>query len=270
MTAIDDELAHWLARWDLTVDGEAFVGPYSGNVLAPVRQGETLAMLKLARSPQERLGAQVMVWWDGHGAAPVLAQASEALLLLRGADTAELVDRAHGRGDEAATRILCAAVAALHRPREAPPPQGLKTLTELFRALREAAARDARFVESWAIAEVLLADPRDVVLLHGDMHHRNVLDFGPRGWLAIDGWGVWGERGYDYANIARNPDLATASKPGRMRRQVELIAEVAGLEIGRQLRWTAAHAYLSAAWCVEDGIDASPAFQLAEIAVSLL
>jgi type IV secretion system protein VirD4 len=32
----------------------------------------------------------------------------------------------------------------------------------------------------------LLAEPRDVGVLHGDLHHDNVLDFGARGWLAID------------------------------------------------------------------------------------
>jgi streptomycin 6-kinase len=270
MSAMRDELAPWLLRWGLTPDGDGFVSPYSGNILAPVRRDDTPAMLKLARSAREQLGGQVMAWWDGQGAAPVLAQDGEALLLLRGTDTAQLVAMAHDGRDEAATRILCGVVAGLHAPGKTPPPEGLKTLDELFRALREAADRDVRFAKGWGIAGPLLADPRDVVVLHGDVHHRNVLDFGARGWLAIDGWGVWGERGYDYANIARNPDLETASKPGRMRRQVELIAEMADLEIGRQLCWTAAHAYLSAAWCVEDGIDASPAFQLAQIATSLL
>ncbi|WP_430515673.1 aminoglycoside phosphotransferase family protein, partial [Inquilinus limosus] len=37
-----------------------------------------------------------------------------------------------------------------------------------------------------AIARDLLAERREIVTLHGDLHHDNVLDFGPRGWLAID------------------------------------------------------------------------------------
>ncbi|MGL1446713.1 aminoglycoside phosphotransferase family protein, partial [Vibrio parahaemolyticus] len=31
-------------------------------------------------------------------------------------------------------------------------------------------------------ARALLDDPREVGVLHGDLHHDNVLDFGPRGW----------------------------------------------------------------------------------------
>jgi hypothetical protein len=46
---------------------------------------------------------------------------------------------------------------------------------------------------------------RDVVVLHGDMHHENILKFSSRGWLAIDPKGLVGERGFDYANIFCKP-----------------------------------------------------------------
>ncbi|MBH1547375.1 hypothetical protein I5U09_16900 [Stenotrophomonas maltophilia] len=55
-------------------------------------------------------------------------------------------------------------------------------------------------------ARRLLADPGDVVPLHGDIHHGNILDFGDRGWLAIDPKRLKGERGFDYANLFCNPD----------------------------------------------------------------
>jgi streptomycin 6-kinase len=213
--------APWLERWNLTPDGAPFLGPWTGNHLVPVRQAGVAAVLKIAHSAQEQLGGRVLAWWAGQGGAPVLAQEGEALLMVRAVDAGALKAMAREGRDEAADTILCAAIAALHRPRPTPPPEGLLTLAELFRALREAAGRDDRLQPSWAVAEALLADPRDVVVLHGDMHHENVLDFGPpeeggRGWLAIDPWGVIGERTYDYANIARNPDLETAIKPGRL------------------------------------------------------
>jgi len=55
---------------------------------------------------------------------------------------------------------------------------------------------------------LLLADQHDVGVLHGDIHHGNILDFGPRGWLTIDPKGLIGERDFDYANLFCNPDLA--------------------------------------------------------------
>nr|WP_249123342.1 MULTISPECIES: aminoglycoside phosphotransferase family protein [unclassified Bradyrhizobium] len=63
----------------------------------------------------------------------------------------------------------------------------------------------------------MLAEPRDVVVLHGDLHHDNVLDFGERGWLAIDPRCLRGERGFDYANIFTNPDMADPSRPVTIR-----------------------------------------------------
>lgn len=101
----------WLDLWSLTPDGEPFVTPYAGSRLLPVRQGSTAAMLKLAASDDERRGGAVMEWWNGVGAAPVLAREGEALLMVR----AEGERTLHREDNATATAILCAAVDALHR-----------------------------------------------------------------------------------------------------------------------------------------------------------
>jgi streptomycin 6-kinase len=103
-------------------------------------------------------------------------------------------------------------------------------------------------------------------VLHGDIHHENVLDGGARGWLAIDPKGLLGERGFDYANILCNPDIETAGAPARLRAGVAIIAREAGLEPSRILNWALAYAGLSASWTLGDGEDASPALEIAEIA----
>ncbi len=40
-------------------------------------------MLKVATEPEERRGADTMTWWDGDGAAQVLAHEGDALLMER-------------------------------------------------------------------------------------------------------------------------------------------------------------------------------------------
>lgn len=105
-------------------------------------------------------------------------------------------------------------------------------------------------------------------MLHGDIHHDNILDFGPRGWLAIDPKRLIGERGFDYANLFCNPDHATAT--GRFARRVAVVTEAAGLERKRLLQWILAWAGLSAAWCLSDGGPPETALAVAALAAAEL
>jgi streptomycin 6-kinase len=106
------------------------------------------------------------------------------------------------------------------------------------------------------------------VVLHGDIHHGNVLDGGERGWLAIDPKGLFGERTFDFVNILRNPDAATALAAGRFDRQVEVLAAAASVERQRLLDWTLAFAGLSAAWHLADGTPADLDFAVAALAAA--
>jgi len=254
----------WLARWALTPDGAPIVTQSSR--LLPVRQGGRPAMLKIATEPEERRGAALMPWWEGDGAVRVLALEEEALLMERAMGTRSLIAMARAGQDDEASRVLCATAARLHLPRLQPPPD-LVPLPRWFAQLGPAAARKGGILARCArVAERLLADPRESVVLHGDLHHGNVLDCGARGWCAIDPKGLAGERCFDFANILRDPDFEIAVTPGRMARQVAVIAAAAGLDPVRLLQWVFAFAGLSAAWIFDDGGD--PRLDLAVAAIA--
>jgi streptomycin 6-kinase len=255
----------WLTRWALTADGTPFETEYTHSRLLPVRRGGQAAMLKIATVEEERRGASLMAWWGGDGAAPVMAFQDEALLLARAQGGDDLAAMSRAGDDRQALEVLCGVAAALHRPRGAATPSRLPSLERWFSSLRDAASLDPRLGDAWRISAGLLADPRDPVVLHGDVHHGNVLDFGDRGWLAIDPKGLTGERAYDYANIFRNPDAVTALAPGRLRARLDLVARLADLEPQRLLRWVAAHAGLSAAWALEDQRDAGWSLQVLNV-----
>jgi streptomycin 6-kinase len=258
----------YLARWGLTPDG-APIATRSSDLL-PVRRARVPAMLKIAREAEERRGGLLMSWWGGDGAARVLAQDGAALLLERATGQGSLVEMARRGRDDEASRILCAVAARLHAPRPCPPPE-LIPLPRWFEALEPAAARHGGvFRLAAATARELLAKPSEVVVLHGDIHHGNVLDFPPRGWLAIDPKGLVGERYFDFANLFCNPDLGTATAPGRLARQAAVVAETAGLDRSRLLGWILAWAGLSAAWHLEDGEPAETALSVARLAAAEL
>jgi streptomycin 6-kinase len=115
-----------------------------------------------------------------------------------------------------------------------------------------AATHGGIFVQCTEAARNLLAEPRECAVLHGDLHP-DVLDFGARGWLAIDPKRLVGERGFDFANIFTNPDLTdparpVATEPGRFARRLEVVTEAAGAERERLLYWILGWSGLSAAW----------------------
>ena len=265
----DPAFAPWLARWELTPDGNPERTGYAGNLLLPVRQGGVAAILKLSRHPEDRRGAALMAWWDGDGAARVLAREGEALLMERLEGPRSLVTMARGGLDDAASEVLCAVADRLHANRPKPPPAELIPLDVWLRALAPAAqAQGGVLVRCQAMAQRLLAADEEPCVLHGDLHHANVLD-SPRGWLAIDPKGIRGPRGYDYANILCNPDAGTALAPGRLERQAAVVAEAARLPRERLIQWLLVHAGVSAAWCVQDGFDPAAALAIAEIASRL-
>ncbi|WP_331691615.1 aminoglycoside phosphotransferase family protein [Pseudomonas sp. ZY71] len=267
---VADIFEPWLRRWALVPDGAPIITP--GSRLLPVRLNDRPAMLKVALDVDEKYGNRLMTWWDGDGAAQVLAHHEDGLLLERAMGSRSLMHMAMNGEDDEASRILCSALARLHAPRETPPPP-LVELGPWFASLRIATAQHGGlYALSLQTAENLLANPQDVVVLHGDMHHDNVLDFGERGWLAIDPKRVRGERGFDYANLMCNPDLPTATDPARFRRQLDVIVETAGLDHRRLLQWVLAFAGLSAAWFLEDDAleQASGQLKVAQIAASML
>jgi streptomycin 6-kinase len=255
--------ASWIERWDLAPDGAPIV-THSSRLL-PVRYRGLPAMLKVAPG-EEKDGGRILEWWNGDGAARVYALQDEAVLMERVAGPRSLVEMARHSDDDAATRILCAATDRLHRPHGKALPK-VPTLDEWFAPLASMAAeRGGLLAQADAAARELLATPRDVVLLHGDIHHGNILDGGARGWLAIDPKGLLGERTFDYANILRDPDGEVALRPGRLRRQVTVIAEAARVERRRLLQWVLAFCGLSAAWIYADGD--SPDLNLAVAALA--
>lgn len=261
--------AGYVTRWNLIPDGRPITTRTSD--LLPVLYKGIPAILKIAREPEERWGGPLMVWWDGEGAARVLAHEGDALVLERAVGQRSLDEMAQSGHDDEASRIICDVAAKLHAPRPQPAPE-LIPLTHWFAELEPAALRMGGVLrQSLDASRGLLREPQSVGVLHGDLHHGNILDGGMRGWLAIDPKRLLGERAFDFANIFCNPDLETASAPGRLARQATVVALAAGLDRRRLLRWILAYAGLSAAWSMgTSDEDPDLALLIAELAAAEL
>jgi streptomycin 6-kinase len=249
----------WLARWSLVADGKP-IRTHASQLL-PVLHDGTPAMLKLPEVEDERRGYLPLDYWNGDGAARLLARSEhgEAMLIERATGQRSLaaMARSGATGDDEATVILCDAIAALQKPR-GPAPTGLIPLYVWFKDLFPAAdRRGGLLVRAAAEASTLLPAQQEILPLHADLHHDNVLDFEQRGWLAIDPKSVIGDRAFEYTILFCDPDLAdpeppVAVAPGAFERRLEIVLAKSGLERQRLLRWIIAWCGLSASWFLED------------------
>src|SRR5262249_36356362 len=138
-------------------------------------------------------------------------QDTNGFLMERALPGAELSSLSLCGQDDDATHVLCDMILALHT--KAPPPGEWKTVEHLalgFKRNRAKASRhpllrpdlidraERTFLE-------LCSTQSDRFLLHGDLHHMNVLKDDTRGWLVIDPKGVIGELAYETASILHNP-----------------------------------------------------------------
>jgi streptomycin 6-kinase len=269
----DPILVPYLDRWQLVPDGAVIITPAAR--LLPVRRGTMPTMLKVVTLDEAKRGVDLLAWWDGQGAARVYERDGDALLMERALGGRSLVDFARTGRDDEATHILCDTIATLHMPHARPLPD-LTPLDVWFAPLSDVArTHGGLLARADGFARELLAAPRDVMPLHGDIHHENVLDFGPRGWLAIDPHAVLGERGFDYANIFCNPDLgdpalSIARDRARFLRRVEIVVERSGIERQRLLQWVLAWCGLSAAWFIGDGANADIDLAIAKMVIAEL
>lgn len=259
----------WLTAWGLTPDGEAITAGASSSLILPVRRDGAPAILKVAVDAEEKRGGAVMAYYAGGGAAEVLAHDDQAVLLERLDGPRSLVEMAHGGEDEAACRILCETAARLQAPRPGPLPQALIHLEPWFAALWPRAEADGGFFAKAArIARELLARDQAHVVLHGDIHHGNVLDGGDRGWGAIDPKGLIGPRGYDYANMICNPDAHTARR--HFNRRLEIVSQMSEQSREDVLKWLAAYTGLSASWTLSVAGDPWQALDTGGLALAEL
>ncbi len=93
------------------------------------------------------------------------------------------------------------------------------------------------------------------VLLHGDLHHDNILATTNERWVAVDPKGLIGEPSYEIGALLRNPlpDLLRLPHPERiLARRVDGLAERLGFQRARVRDWGFAQAVLSAWWGFED------------------
>lgn len=117
------------------------------------------------------------------------------------------------------------------------------------------------------LRDQLLKSSSKEVLLHGDLHHENILSNGD-GWVVIDPKGIIGESAFEVAAFIRNPipDLLTVDNSKEIiSRRIISFAKFLNISEGRILDWCFVEAVLSWVWNIEDNLDTNYFEKLTEL-----
>ena len=221
-------------------------------------------MLKIVNEATgEWRAGQVLAAFGGSGVVHVL-EAVDGVMLLEHLDPATPLSTLCRRGDDGdATRILAS---VMRRMAPIAEPAGIPSLRDWVVSFDRYAACGHQAIPQDVVADArrvyleLCESQRNPRLLHGDLHHDNVLCDSRRGWLAVDPKGVIGELEFEVGVALRNPnDMPDLfGSPDVIRSRVRILEHQLHLDHSRILAWAYAQAVLAAIWLVEDEVSVAP------------
>jgi streptomycin 6-kinase len=171
------------------------------------------------------------------------------------------------KDDECATSVFAGVVRRMRKA--APTESNFPSIVDWakgFQRLRDRFSGNAGpFPESVVNrADTLMAElidsMSDAVLLHGDLHHWNILSAEREPWLCVDPQGVVGEQEYEIGAWLRNPfpDILKITDPKEfLARRVDQLSEELGFDRNRIIGWAYSQAVLAGVWSFEEGSDDS-------------
>lgn len=254
-------------KWNLVPAGNPLVT--HASCLQPALQGNWPVMMKTSDRSDELRGFTLLEWWNGEGAVRMLARDGHTILMDRATGAASLSAMSEAGHDDEAISIICQVLERLHNANHADPPS-LVPLSIWFEPLFASTSTESFVRRGKQLAARLLASTEPACVLHGDMHHGNIVSMSTGEWLAIDPQALAGPRAFDYANIFRNPNLEIAADPVRFRARLARVATCSGVERTVLLAWIVALCALSHSWGEDVRLSAGTDQIIAERALAQL
>lgn len=202
----------------------------------------------------------------GFGAVNVLIE-NNGMLLLEHAIPGVSLKTYFPEKDNDAIQITCECIKRLHQapiPTDYDLPHVKNWLTVLDKNLN---IPTDYLHKARKLRDELIVTSATPVLLHGDLHHDNILQNGNE-WIVIDPKGVIGDPAYEIAAFIRNPipELLTHNNPSSIiDNRIAQFAEILKLSKQRIISWCYVQAVLAWAWTLEDNGDETYFKKLTEL-----
>lgn len=266
-------IAEYEERWALKVQP-----PFSlnYNYVAPAERADgSQAVIKIGFPKDKEFQTEIdaLAVFDGNAINQLLeADKDRAVILI------ERVMPGHPLSsldnDDEATRTIASVMQKLRRPLPSghsfiTPQEWSNAIPELKQKFDGTTGPLPAYIVDKAegLFKGLVASSAPPVLVHGDLHHDNILLSDTKGWMAIDPKGIAAEPAYEVAAMIRNPyenlkDIADLKE--LLTRRIEILSEVLGLDSERIHAWCLAQTVLSAVWSIDGPKGWQHAMRVAE------
>jgi streptomycin 6-kinase len=263
-------LTHYQEKWNLKNLSELCQTPR--GKLYRCQQADNQAVLKIYTGMgvnEERRGVDFLRATKGFGVVDIL-ESDEKAVLLEYCDGPTL-DHLVGRGeDDLACKIIAGLIKKLHAC-PLPEEHQFISLEKRFYPLASAAKYSKEYGKTFSkaheMARSFVSEQKNISLLHGDIHHYNIIQHNEKGWVMIDPKGCVGESAYDLANVFLNPwersSLVRDDK--RVSRRAAIFEEYTGVSQKKILKYAFVEACLSQAWFLEEGESSDHALAMMAI-----
>jgi streptomycin 6-kinase len=247
-------------RWSLTL--EPLFPNLTINFVAPAVRGDGVPVVLKVSFADEEFYAEVaaLKLFDGRGAARVLeVDARRGVMLLERLQPGKPLTTVFD--DQLATSV---AARVMRQTRGVvPPTHDFPVIDNWVKRMADRSPRyvgsSTRFPLRWirhalVLHNELCASAGEPVVLHGDLHHQNILSAEREGWLAIDPRGLVGEPAAETTPLLFSvlPPADQARTRKILARRIDQLAEELGIDRERIRAWGIIRAVLSSFRSLEE------------------
>jgi streptomycin 6-kinase len=247
---VEARLASHANQWRVSV---AEVRSTETSLLGFGTRGSQPVVLKVIRkeNSEEWYCGDVLEMFRGEGVIRPLDYTAGAVLLPRLQPGHDLASLYSADRDDETSEIIASLIARLP---VVPNPSGIASVDRLradFSRFRGGAEgfMPQHFVDrADALFGELCLTQSSARLLHGDLHHFNVLFDQRDGWMVIDPWGPKGELEFEIGPSLRNPVPHVPDDPRRLERRMRIYENRLKLDATRTLKWAFTTTVLGVLW----------------------
>ncbi len=255
--SVDERFASHAHEWGVTVQDVRTTETSQLGFGTQANRQVVLKVIRREHSEEWRCG-DVLEAFGGAGMVLPIAHAPGAVLMPRlvpGHDLSTLCDAGH---DDEASEIIASLLQRMSN--QAASLEGLGSVERLLPDFERFRGQCDGFIPAAYVdrAETLFAElcatQREQRLLHGDLHHYNVLYDADAGWTVIDPWGAIGEIEFELGPSLRNPIVPLVKSSREVERRLRIYAGRLNFDAGRAVKWAFATTVLGIIWPFEPGV----------------